>query len=486
MTTSKKKDPKKLPGPCSHRQKLYMVSDANVTLYGGAAGGGKSEVGVIDFLQYTDIPGFVGVITRKTHKQMEGPGGVLSKCKRIFGQAYEPHEFVWRAKDGKFVFHKSGAEIYLRHFQHEDDKENWQGSEANLYYIDEATQFSQEKVQYIMSRMRNPSCPQVQPMLKMTCNPDADHFLRKFVEPYLHEDGTPDRSKDGLIRYFAFHDGGFVFGDTREDLMFRYGLEEEDTLSFKFISANVNDNPVLQAVNPKYVSWLRGLKGVERKRLLDGNWHVRESASGYFKREWLTPVKYHEQEFVSFCRAWDIAGTLPSESNPNPDWTAGVLIGKTKLGRYVICDVVRFRARYGEVIQRIIEVGKADPSGTLIRLPQEPGQAGKAAGQMMVKSLVENGLGARLMTTNQRKVDRFMPFASAAEVGLVDYCDDGDWVEHYLYELEAFDGTRKCRDDQVDATSDAFITLAKGTPIPDFLSGMVEANASLAATNPFH
>lgn len=406
-------------------------------------------------------------MTRRTTPQLNGPGGLLTKCKRIFSQSYKPDEYTWRAKDGKFVFHKSGAEIYLKHFENDDADVNWQGSEANLFYVDEGTQFTMYMIQYIMSRMRNPSCPQVKPHLKITCNPSADHGLRKWVEPYLLEDGTPDRTKDGMLRYFSFQDGDFVWADTKEELTEVYGIDEKDALSFTFISANVYDNSVVQEINPKYVSWLKGLRGVERARLLEGNWYVRESSSGYFKREWCESKSLLDLNIESYCRAWDIAGTLPSDDNPNPDHTAGVLIAKTKDGRYVICDVVRFRARFGEVMQKIIEVAKSDPEGTQIVLPMEPGQAGKAAGQMMIKDLIGEGFYAKMQPTNKSKVVRFQPFAAAAQAGLVDYLE-GPWNETYFSELERFDGTRGVKDDQVDASSDSFITLARRVDIPSF------------------
>lgn len=458
---------KKLPGPCSQRQNMYINSEADVTLFGGAAASGKSEIGVIDFLKYTDIPNFIGVMTRRTTPQLNGPGGLLTKCKRVFSQAYASDEYTWRAKDGKFVFHKSGAEIYLKHFENDDADVNWQGSEANLFYVDEGTQFTMYMIQYIMSRMRNPSCPSVKPHLKITCNPDADHGLRKWVEPYLQEDGTPDRSKDGMIRYFSFQNGDFVWADSKEGLFEEYGIPEKDAISFTFISANVYDNKIMEEINPKYVSWLKGLRGVERQRLLEGNWFVRESSSGFFRRDWTIPVKMHEQEIVSRCRAWDIAGTLPSDANPRPDSTCGVLIAKTKQGQYIIEDVVKFRARYGEVMQRIIQTAKSDPEETQIILPQEPGQAGIAAGKMMVRDLIEEGFYAKMRPTNKSKVVRFQPFAAAAEAGLVSYVE-ADWNESYFYELEAFDGSRKVSDDQVDATSDSFITLAIRKGIPAF------------------
>ncbi|MNF88561.1 Terminase-like family protein [compost metagenome] len=339
-------------------------------------------------------------------------------------------------------------------------------------------------IQYIMSRMRNPSCPQVKPHLKITCNPDADHGLRKWVEPYLKQDGTPDRTKDGMLRYFSFMDGDFVWGDTKEELWDNYGVEEKDALSFTFISANVFDNSVVQEVNPKYVSWLKGLRGVERARLLEGNWFVRESSSGYFKREWCKSQNLLNLDIVSYCRAWDIAGSLPSDDLPNPDWTAGVLIGKTKDQRYVVIDVVRFRARFGEVMQRIIQTAKDDPDGTRIILPQEPGQAGKAAGQMMIKDLLGEGFPARMRPSNKSKVVRFQPFAAAAQAGLVDYLE-GPWNDTYFDELEGFDGSRRVKDDQVDASSDAFITLAQKFNIPSYLTGLQSSDSIFKTNNPF-
>lgn len=213
------------------------------------------------------------------------------------------------------------------------------------------------------------------------------------------------------------------------------------------------------------------------------NWDIREEASGYFKREWLgEPVNMHELEFVSYCRAWDIAGTLPSEVLPNPDWTAGVLIGKTRYGDYIIIDVVRFRARFGEVMQRIIEVAKDDPPGTQIILPQEPGQAGKSAGGMMLKEMLAEGFYARIRPTNKSKLVRFQPFAAACEAGLVRYARGG-WNDPYFLELEAFDGSRKNKDDMVDASSDSFITLAQKFQMPDIDHSYLKA--SLQTNNPF-
>lgn len=463
-------------------------------------GSGKSEIGVIDFLKYTDIPNFIGVITRRTTPQLTGPGGMLTKCKRVFGQAYSPDEYTWRAKDGKFVFHKSGAEIYLKHFENDQADVNWQGAEANLFYIDEGTQYTQHMVQYIMSRMRNPSCPEVKPHLKITCNPDADHFLRKWVEPYLNENGTPDRSKDGLIRYFTFHDGDFVWGSSKEELVDKYGVNKEDCLSFTYISATVDDNPILRKVNPKYVSWLKGLKGVERARLLEGNWYVREEASSYFNRSWVEEVHHvDESEVLYTARGYDFAGELPSDLLRNPDFTASVRIRKMKNGDYIVDDIIRTRIRHGQWEKFVLDCSEKDPYGTIHIIPQDPGPSAKMATQLFCRRLAEHGLIIKRETTTKSKLDRFRPFASVSEQGGVkvlagcgtDLVNNLKNTNDFYYEeLEKFTGERSTssrKDDLVDATSSAFTALAaKTTSLSGISKNLITINQTMNVGNPFN
>ncbi len=144
----------KRPAPCSKRQFMYTnPQGTDVTLYGGAAGSGKSEIAVIDFCQYVRIPNFIGIISRRTNPLLKGAGGILTKCKRVFAQEFRDdpdYIFSWKEKDGKFVFYKREktkegkdylkpiSEIYLKHSEHENDIESyWQGIEANLICIDQ-------------------------------------------------------------------------------------------------------------------------------------------------------------------------------------------------------------------------------------------------------------------------------------------------------------------------------------------------------------
>lgn len=170
---------------------------------------------------------------------------------------------------------------------------------------------------------------------------------------------------------------------------------------------------------------------------------------------------------VKRVRAWDISGTMPSDTNPNPDWTAGVLMSKDLSSIYTVEDVVRDRRRHGGVFDLILETAKADGDDVQIIIPCDPGAAGKAYAAQLVRDLAAEGFYARMKQTNKSKVTRFAPFAAVAEAGGVQVVT-AEWNSEYFLELERFDGTRNVKDDMVDATSDAFHALATDIHIPDF------------------
>lgn len=445
-------------------------------------GGGKSYCGLLRHLRWVDDPQYRGFIIRKNQTTLKKSGGLFDEAKSLY-RAFDPRVKI-NIKDMVFKF-PSGAEVAMSHLETDDDAEKYRGLQLSAAMIDEATQISEDHTLVVLSRLRSKA--KMVPNLFLTCNPSPDSFLRRWIDWWIipkgeEHAGRSNPERDGKVRWFVRISGEMIWADSKEELLETYGNRDSEgnilpdsdenqhcrPLSLQFISATIYDNPPLIKANPNYLANLQGLKRVKKERDLWGNWDIREDASGYFKSEWLgEPVNPFDLDIVSRCRAWDIAGSLPSELLPNPDWTAGVLMAKTKSGLYVIEDVVRFRGRYGEVMQKIIETASSDPDNTQILLPQEPGQAGKAAGGMMVKELVENGFWAKLRSSNKSKVTRFMPVASAAEAGLMRYVIGG-WNDAYFAEMEAFTGDRANKDDQVDATSDCFITLAQKLNMPIF------------------
>lgn len=84
-------------------------------------------------------------------------------------------------------------------------------------------------------------------------------------------------------------------------------------------------------------------------------------------------------------RAWDLAATAEDEGG-EPAYTAGVLMGKRKDGRYVVADVINRRLSASDVRKLITMTAAADEAKygrVRVRLPQDPGQAGKEQAQSL-------------------------------------------------------------------------------------------------------
>lgn len=320
----------------------------------------------------------------------------------------------------------------------------------------EATHFSRYQIEYLYGRIRSARAKHKLQMV-MTCNPDPDWFALEWIKPYLNEDGTPNQSKDGTVRHYVVDNGTYIWSDCKEDLEKRY--PNQGASSFTFISANCTDNIPLMEADPNYVSKLMARDWVEVQRLYYGNWFVRPSTSGFFKREWLHELNAPppQSEIVKTVRAYDLAGTLKSDTNTDPDYTASVKMAKLKNGDYVMLDVVRLRARYADVTTHIIENARRDGKGVDIIIPVDSGAAGKAAARMLIKEITAAGYYAITKATSASKIERFRPFSAACQGELVSMltscCTD---LENKVFndnsffytELEQFDGGRKHHDDR--------------------------------------
>lgn len=177
---------------------------------------------------------------------------------------------------------------------------------------------------------------------------------------------------------------------------------------------------------------------------------------GMFKREWFTD-KFIDTvpRDVMWCRHWDLAASTKKTS----PYTAGVRMGKTRDGRFVIGHVARIRADGVAVRQAIQTWAASDTRRTFISLPQDPGQAGKVQAQDFIAMLA--GYMVKATPETGSKEVRAQPFADQCEVGNV-YIVNGDWNDDYLDELCAFPtGAYK---DQVDASSGAFAHLLEAKP----------------------
>lgn len=444
------------------RQEEFMKSPADVCVYGGSAGGGKTWSLLVEALRGINNPGYRCVIFRRTMPQIMNSGGLFDASLQIYSLI--PGAVSRKNPRPHWIF-PSGAIIYFGHLQYENTVLDWQGTEITLIEFDEATHFEESQFWYMLSRNRS-TCG-IRPYFRMSTNPEPDSFVRKLMAWWIDDEtgyAIPERS--GIIRYMARVDGEVKWGGTKEEVAAQ-GADIHDVKSFTFVMSSVYDNQELIKRNPDYIGNLKALPIVEQERLLYGNWNIRPAAGLIFPRGKVNLVEQVPNDVVRWVRAWDFAATAESkDGSDNADYTAGVLLGKRKNGRYIVADVINRRLNAADVRQLVLNTAKLDKAAhkhVKIRLSQDAGQAGKAQAEDLLKLL--SGFGVSILRETGDKVTRANPFSAqwtgiaAEDQGNVDVLL-ADWTETYLLQMDGFPTGR--HDDMVDASANAFHELTSG------------------------
>ena len=156
---------------------------------------------------------------------------------------------------------------------------------------------------------------------------------------------------------------------------------------------------------------------------------------------------------TTWVRCWDLAASEKTEKG-DPAYTAGVLIGKRKNGRYIIADVVNRQMAASDVrntVRLTAQIDNAKYKRVRTRVAQDPGQAGKEQAQSYVKMLA--GFDVVTRPESGSKEARAEPFAAQWQAGNVDLLV-ADWNDSLLTQFESFpEGKFK---DMVDAASNGF------------------------------
>lgn len=354
----------------------------------------------------------------------------------------------------------SGAKVFFRHLENDDAIYAWQGSEICLLEFDELTHFTEKQFFYLLSRNRSTSG--IRPYCRCSCNPDSDSWIAKFIQWWWDPDtgyAIPERS--GKIRYMARINEELVWGDSPEDVIqyakdadYDIEITKDDVKSVSFVLSTIYDNQVLMKADPGYMANLKALSIVERERLLFGNWLIKPAAGLFFPRNALPELlEDAPDDVVRWVRAWDLAATDTDEGG-DPAYTASVLLGKRRNGRYVIADATNNRYKAEKVrtlVKQCAVADKAKYKRVKIRMSIDPGQAGKEQSQSYIKMLA--GFTISTVKESGSKESRAEPFAAQWQAGNVDVVA-GPWTEALLSQYESFPESKF--KDMVDAGSNAF------------------------------
>lgn len=420
------------PGP----QEAFLRSTADLVVYGGAAGGGKSFALLLDALRYAafrPVQGFGAVIFRRESPQITAQGGLWDEASTLYsliGGKPNLTQLSWSWPQ----YH---TRIRFSHMQYDTDVFAWQGAQVPLICFDELTHFTENQFFYMLSRNRS-TCG-VKPRMRATTNPDADSWVKVFLAPWV-DASFPLPAQSGEIRFF-YREGGQL-------IWLAPGEHHEDEKSVSFISASIFDNKILLAKDPGYLANLKAMNLVDRQRLLDGDWSIRPSGNK-FKRHWFEVVETPPATLERVVRFWDRAATEPKPGR-DPDWTVGVKVGR-HAGIYYVLDVVRDRLTPGKVDALMRQTAQLDGAGVTIYEEQEPGSAGVAQIARSLRNL--SGFDFHGVKTTGAKEVRANAASAQAEGGNVKLVR-AYWNDAFLNELSAFP-QQGVHDDQVDGFSGA-------------------------------
>lgn len=385
-------------------QREFLKLDCMEALYGGAAGGGKSDALLMAALQYVDVPGYSAILFRKTYQDLSLSGGLIPRS----------HEWL-SVTDAKWdnttkTWHfPSGSTLSFGYMDSMHDHYRYQGSEYQFVGWDELTQFPEEKYRYMYSRCR--STVGIQAPLRVRCATNPGGIGHTWVKRRFIDAATKDPAA-------------------------------------KFIPARVYDNPHIKI--DEYVHSLSYLDPVTRARYLDGDWVIAEAGS-MFRREWFgNPVECPPLHLLKVC-AWDLAAT-EWEEGKDPDYTAGCVIGKDAEGIYYILRMYNVRRTPLEVEALIRQTAEITGSNCDYWMEQEPGSSGVNTIDRY-KRIVLQGFYFQGEKTTGKKADRARPFSAAVNSKLVRLVQ-GDWINDFLDQAEAFPAGN--HDDMIDAASLAF------------------------------
>lgn len=426
-------------------QSDYFSTDADIIIYGGAAGGGKTWCLLVDPTQHINIPGFYGVILRRDSEQIRQAGGLWDESLGIYpevGGKGREHTLDWSFG--------SGARIRFDAMLRENDKLSYQGAQLAYIGFDELTHFTASQFWYLQSRNRT-VCG-IKPYTRATCNPDPNSWVKELLGPWVDSEftqgGEEFKAESGEVLW--------IIREQDDSITYYRDKPDDDAISLTFIQAMLDDNPTLTEKDPDYRRKLEQLPMVDRMRLLGANWDIMEGGN-VFKPEWFETVD-EIPECVSWVRFWDMAATKPKPGKTDPDFTAGVKMGKTRFGRYVVADVKTIRDTPGKVEELIARTAEEDGEDVVIRMEQEGGSSGKTViDQYRRYILSAYDFDGDAVSIN--KQERAKPYAGQAEAGNVMLLK-APWNKKYLNELAAFPNP-DVHDDQVDGSSGAYKYLAK-------------------------
>ena len=213
-----------IPHKPTAKQQAFLLLNCLEALWGGAAGGGKTDALLMAALQWVDVPGYNALLLRRTFADLALPGAIMDRSHDwLRGTAAE-----WNDREKTWTF-PSGARLTFGYLQGDHDKYRYQGTELSFCGFDELTQFQEEQYTYLFSRLRRPEGSDVPLRMRSASNPGGvgHGWVYERFMPDLTAEAIEHRRKTGRIFIPArLEDNPYI-----DQAAYRRGLAELDDIT---------------------------------------------------------------------------------------------------------------------------------------------------------------------------------------------------------------------------------------------------------------
>lgn len=239
------------------RQRKAYESKADILFYGGAAGGGKTDL-LVGIAMYEHTR---SIIFRREYRRLLG---IIDRSRSLYSQygSYNSNTMAWQFKD-------SDKKIEFGACQLESDKENYQGRDHDFVGFDEITQFTATQFKFLINWCRSAK-PGQRARIICAGNPPLSaegEWVIDFWAPWLNENHPDYPAEPGELKwYIVDKEGKDVEVDSDKPVI----IDGEMIIpkSRTFIPAFVDDNPYL--ITSGYKATLQALPPEHRAKLLHG------------------------------------------------------------------------------------------------------------------------------------------------------------------------------------------------------------------------